>query len=163
MDRKGPVQFLDYLKNANSPAKLLEFSGSVHSVEGAAKELGTDPAAAIKTLIFISDDKRAVAAIIPGQCKGDRKKIEAACGCKLHFASPEEALAFIGYAVGGTPPVGNHASIVIIDPQVIARTTDSFGGGGDDRHLLKISSAELARLNPGALVIDVSKDQSALA
>ena len=128
MAHKGAEELGRFLSENGSPAQLLGFSGSVHSVEGAARELGTDPNAAIKTLIFVSEDKRIVAAIVEGIAKGDRRKIEAVAGIgKLHFASPEEALQYTGYAVGGTPPVDNSASITIIDPAVMARTVDSYG------------------------------------
>ena len=161
MEKKSTKDLRRFLGIHGSSGEILAFDGSVHSVEGAAKNLGTDPSAAIKTLVFISDDKNVVAAIVPGERKGDRKKIEDVAGIgKLHFASPDEALELTGYAVGGTPPVDNNATIVIIDPKVAKRDYDSFGGGGDDRHLLKISSGELLRLNPGAKIADASREGS---
>ncbi len=142
-----------YLKDNHSTAEHLTFPTSCHSVAEAAHAAKTSPEDFIKSIVFVCDGK-VVIAIVRGVHRADGKKAGTYVGGEVQIAKPE-VLALTGYPIGGVPPVGYEAR-VLIDPEVMKREA-VFGGGGSDKALLKIATEEVKRLT-NAEIVDVKKD-----
>lgn len=143
-----------YLEDCHSTAEHLSFPTSCHSVAEAAIAAKTSPEDFIKSIVFASEGK-AVIAIVRGVHKADGKKVGAYVGGEVQIAKPDEVLELTGYPIGGVPPVGCEAR-VLIDPDVM-KIEAVYGGGGSDKALLKIATKEIQRLTNGE-VVDVKKD-----
>ncbi|MFW9848738.1 MAG: aminoacyl-tRNA deacylase [Candidatus Thorarchaeota archaeon] len=127
-------------------AEILSMKGRVHSVEAASNELGLPPESFIKTVVFVSEGK-AILAIVKGTDRASSKRIIKALTIEsARLATPEEALSLTGYAVGGTPPISITGVHVLVDPKVM-EMDKVVGGGGTDRHLLRIKPDDIVKDN----------------
>jgi prolyl-tRNA editing enzyme YbaK/EbsC (Cys-tRNA(Pro) deacylase) len=156
---RTPIDLQHYLQTHGIAAELLPDIGHTPTVPAAAAALGADPDQIIKTLLFLID-KRAEAATAPVVVisHGERRiraplladYFGVAKG-RVKLAAPETVLEILGYPAGGVPPFGHRTALpVLLDASVI--TTASrfggvlFGGGGDDRTMLRIHLDELVRV-----------------
>lgn len=137
-------------------AEILPMKGRVHSVDAASKELGVPHERFIKTVVFVTESDTPILAIVLGTDRASSKRIGAALSiAPPRLASPEDALRLTKYAVGGTPPISISGAPVIIDPKVI-EMEEIIGGGGTDRHLLRIKPQDIAR-DTNAIVTRIRK------
>ncbi|UCH03405.1 MAG: YbaK/EbsC family protein [Candidatus Thorarchaeota archaeon] len=142
----------EYVEHSEVAAKILNMEGRVHSVAAASEELGLPPDRFIKTLVFIGPEEELILAIVQGTDRASSKRISKALDIEPpRLATPEEAIELTGYEVGGTPPVSIPNAKVLIDPNVMAMN-EVVGGGGSDRHLLRISPSEIVRVTGGKVV-----------
>ncbi|MHA2380859.1 MAG: aminoacyl-tRNA deacylase [Candidatus Thorarchaeota archaeon] len=142
----------EYVEHSEVAAKILNMEGRVHSVAAASEELGLPPDRFIKTLVFIGPEEELILAIVQGTDRASSKRISKALDIEPpRLATSEEAIELTGYEVGGTPPVSILNARVLIDPNVMAMN-EVVGGGGSDRHLLRISPSEILRVTGGKVV-----------
>jgi Cys-tRNA(Pro) deacylase len=148
----------EFLDAHGAEAELVEPGGEMPTVPLAAAALGVEPARIVKSIVFQhkKDPTRACVAIVPGDARAHPAKVARAVGLtQLKLASPGTTLAATGYPVGGVPPVGHRSALpVVIDASVLGHDV-VFGGGGDDRHMLRIAPAEIRRLTQ-AVVADIT-------
>lgn len=134
----------NYITENNIEAEILTMGGRVHSVDAASNELGVPPERFIKTVVFLADDE-VILAIVNGIDRASSKRIGKAVNMvPPRLASPEEAFNLTGFEVGGTPPIAIKNVKVLIDPRVI-EMPEVIGGGGTDRHLLRIKPEEILK------------------
>jgi len=139
----------------NIDAEILTMAGRVHSVDAASRELGVPPERFIKTVVFVADGK-VILAIVNGTDRASSKRLGAAVGiAPPRLALPEEAFNLTGFEVGGTPPIAIKNADVLIDPRVM-QMSEVIGGGGTDRHLLRIRPDEIVKAT-GAKITRIRK------
>ena len=66
-------------------------------------------------------------------------------------------LGRLGYPVGGVPPFGHISRVPVLLDRAVARWDIVYGGGGDDRTMLRLTPAELQAVT-GATWIDLAAD-----
>ncbi|HAJ35263.1 MAG TPA: EbsC protein [Chloroflexi bacterium] len=149
-------------------AELLRDIGHTPTVPAAALALGVTPDQIIKTLLFLieqpgQDAATPVVVISHGDRRVDKGALAAHFGVakkRVTLAPSEVVLSTLGYPAGGVPPFGHMTPLpVIVDASI--QTLDArhggviFGGGGDDRTMMRLTVAELLRVT-GAEVLAVS-------
>lgn len=128
------------------PCAVIEHDQSGSSSEAAAKALGVDLAAVIKTLVLDTDQGFAVA-IIAGDERLDFKAVAKRLACrKVRLASPDQVKEFSGYEVGGVPPIvfGGKCQ-VLVSGRVLSQEI-IIGAAGDEFHGLMLVSSDLKRI-----------------
>lgn len=144
-----------FLEDLGIEFEILDMGGSVRTVEQACKRLGVLPKNIIKTLILTSD-RGPVAVIALGDTKVNFNKIAKLISAKnVRLANRVEVYAFTGYRVGGVPPVGYGNIKTIIDERIIGIDI-VYGGGGDDKHLVKLRAEDILNFHKDAIVADIS-------
>jgi prolyl-tRNA editing enzyme YbaK/EbsC (Cys-tRNA(Pro) deacylase) len=158
---RTPHDLQRFIATHGITAQLLREVGDTPTVPAAAAVLGVETDQIIKTLLFVvewpetpSTKPTAVVVISHGERRVDRKQLAAHLGVSHHrirFASAGVVLELLGYPAGGVPPLGHKTALpVILDAAVVhaaAQVNDIFfGGGGDDRTMLRISLTELIRV-----------------
>jgi Ala-tRNA(Pro) deacylase len=89
-----------------------------------------------------------VLAILPGDRKVDFKKVaQAVDGKKASLASPEEAAARTGCAIGAIPPFSFSSDMrLVVDPQLLSRHQEiAFNAGRLDTSIV-LDAADYARI-----------------
>jgi prolyl-tRNA editing enzyme YbaK/EbsC (Cys-tRNA(Pro) deacylase) len=101
--------------------QVRRFPEGTRTAADAARAIGCDVAQIVKSLIFLADG-RPVIAFTSGANRVDPSKLAEVAGASVaRRATPEEARAATGFAVGGTPPFGHPASLpAYIDPALLA-------------------------------------------
>ncbi|MFW9793451.1 MAG: aminoacyl-tRNA deacylase [Candidatus Thorarchaeota archaeon] len=144
-----------YIEEHNIEAEILTMEGRVHSVEAASGELGVPPERFIKTVVFIANGK-VILAIVNGTDRASSKRVGKAIDKPPpKLASPEQAFELTGFEVGGTPPIAISNASVLIDTRVM-EMREVIGGGGTDRHLLRIDPAIILK-ETNAKIIRIRK------
>jgi Cys-tRNA(Pro) deacylase len=148
-----------YIADKCINAALINPGRHTPTVALAAAALGVEPSAIVKSVVLEAGDCVAVV-IVPGDLRVDLKKaasvLQVSC---LRLARPEVVKFSTGFEPGGVPPVGHLRRLpVVVDPRVLAKNF-VFGGGGDERHMLRISPTDIVRLT-AAVVADVSCRQA---
>ena len=151
----GVEELKAYLANSGISAEILELEDEVKTVNQAAKALGVSKEQIIKTIMFIDALGEPVLAIVRGDQKVDSKKLANVVGTLgVRMASAKEVKKHSGYAIGGLPPIGHKQKIkTVIDKKVLEKEF-VYGGGGTEKHLLKISPKDVQKLTD-AIVADI--------
>lgn len=153
---RTPLDLQDYLTASALDAELLHNLGDTPTVPAAAAALGVETDQIIKTLLFLVEQPAPtpIVVISHGEHRVDKKLVAKYFGVgtkRVKLAPAEVVLDLIGYPAGGVPPLGHKTRLpVLLDASVVA-TADRFGGllfggGGDDRTMLRITLAELLRI-----------------
>lgn len=124
------------------PAELVRPGAPTPTVPDAARALGVEPGAIIKSLVFQVRGEPLLV-IAAGEARVRMRTLARAVGVtrrQLRLATPEDTLAVTGYAVGSMPPFGHrHALPTLVDSASVPDEGDVYGGGGGHDVLLRVS------------------------
>jgi len=124
---------------------IRRFPEGTKTAVDAAEAIGCDVAQIVKSLVFIVDD-RPVLAFTSGANRVDPEKLaQVAEGSGARRASPEEARAATGFAVGGTPPFGHPEPVVsFVDPELLT-FEEVWAAAGTPDSVFPLTPSELLR------------------
>jgi len=132
--------------------RVRRFPEGTKTARDAARAIGCDVAQIVKSLVFVTDD-RPVVAFTSGANRVDPAKLAGVAGvARARRATPEEARAATGFAVGGTPPFGYPGAVpAYLDPDLLAFEEVWAAAGTPDsvfplppQELLRAAGAETA-------------------
>jgi prolyl-tRNA editing enzyme YbaK/EbsC (Cys-tRNA(Pro) deacylase) len=144
-----PADLARYLARHQVDAQLITDIGDTATVPKAAAALGVSVEQILKTLLFyiqgkpyvvISHGVEPVAVRALADFFGVGKR-------QIKLARPQQVLVETGYPVGGVPPLGHINAHPVVMAETILDYKVAFGGGGDDKTMLRIAVAELLRLH----------------
>jgi prolyl-tRNA editing enzyme YbaK/EbsC (Cys-tRNA(Pro) deacylase) len=100
-------RFLESARVLGHPVEVRRFPQGTKTAEDAARAIGCEVGQIVKSLVFVADG-RPILALTSGANRADEAQLaELAGASEVRRASPEEARAATGFAVGGTPPFGH--------------------------------------------------------
>jgi len=136
-----------------------EFPEGTRTAQDAARAVGCDVGAIVKSLVFMADDA-AVLVLTSGANRVDEARLAATLGADaVRKATADEARTATGYAIGGTPPFGHTGEgvgAVLIDPALLAHA-EVWAAAGTPSSVFPIAPGRLADV-AGARTADVTKD-----
>jgi prolyl-tRNA editing enzyme YbaK/EbsC (Cys-tRNA(Pro) deacylase) len=104
-------RFLSAARGAGATPEVRRFPQGTKTADDAAAAIGCDVAQIVKSLVFVADGQPLLA-LTSGANRADVDRLSGLVGgAAVRRATPEEARAATGYAVGGTPPFG-HPTVV---------------------------------------------------
>lgn len=119
----------------------------------AARELGVDEHAVIKTLVMEDEDRRPCVVLMHGDREVATGKLARAIGCKrVAPCTPEVATRHSGYLVGGTSPFGTRKPMRACMERSILDLPRIFVNGGSRGFLLELAPEEVNRVLKPTLV-----------
>jgi Cys-tRNA(Pro) deacylase len=140
--REKNVEFVPHLY------EYVEKGGTAHS----AKELGVDEHAVVKTLVFETNEKKPLIALMHGDKSVSTKELARYLKVKsVEPAMPEKATKITGYLVGGTSPFGTKTTLPVYVEKTIFDLTRIYINGGKRGFLVEIAPRVLRD------VLDVSE------
>lgn len=164
-----PNDLLRFLNMRQISAQLIADLGDTPTVPAAAAALGVESDQIIKTLLFLVEKPgepesaaQPVVVISHGERRVDKKRLADHFGVgakRVKLASAELVLDLIGYPAGGVPPLGHKTQLPIIMDASVLTAGERFGGivyggGGDDRTMLKLTLADLcAEIQPTVVAV----------
>lgn len=140
-------RIVEWIERNGVQAEVLRFERSVYSVDEAVAASGHPVDRFTKSIVMLTDDGRVVVAVVPAHSRASTDRVRKALGLpgRPRIATPEESEALLGQRVGGNSPLNAGDAVVLVDPMVLEK--DWFlTGGGDDRCLVRITTAELRRV-----------------
>lgn len=139
-------------------AQLVTDIGDTPTVPAAAEALGVSADRIVKTLLFLIRKPgqkeemplQPVLVISNGVRRVNKRSLADYFGVgkkRVKLAPPDTVLTLLGYPAGGVPPFGHTSNVpVLLDESVAALAGIVYGGGGDDRTMLRLTVAELVRV-----------------
>jgi prolyl-tRNA editing enzyme YbaK/EbsC (Cys-tRNA(Pro) deacylase) len=161
---QSPQDLQDYIDRQGITATLIGGLGDTPTVPAAAAALGVESEQIIKTLLFLVEPQGApeqpVVVISYGEQRVDRGQLAVRWGVgkkRVSLAPAPVVLELLGYAAGGVPPFGHRTALpVLIDAGILNLRTRYggiiYGGGGDDRTMMKLTVDELLRVTGGEVI-----------
>src|SRR5262245_42099230 len=152
--RQAIERFLVPAEVLGHPVEVRSFPEGTKTAEDAARAIGCEVGQIVKSLVFVAGDEP-VLALTSGANRVDLVRLAAlAGGSEARRATPEEARAATGFAVGGTPPFGHPERIrTFLDHDLLAFEEIWAAAGTPDavfrttpEELLRTSEAEVADL-----------------
>ena len=138
----------DFITNNTIAAEIVPVAVETPTVPAAAAALGVATGQIIKSLLFMMRDQP-VLVIASGETMVDRGILAARFGGgkkQIKLADAEAVLRLTGYPAGGVPPFGHPAPLLTLLDRAVLAWDAVYGGGGDDRTLLRVAPGELARI-----------------
>ena len=135
-----------YLRSTGAEARLEEFSGGTPTAEAAADAAGCGLDQIVKSLVFVCDGAPVVA-LVPGDRRADEAKIARVVGASsARIARAREVEAATGFPPGGVAPFPLPGGCRVLLEQSLLAHDVVWAGAGSDRHMVRLSPRELARL-----------------
>jgi prolyl-tRNA editing enzyme YbaK/EbsC (Cys-tRNA(Pro) deacylase) len=138
-------RFIDAASRLGIEPRIRRFPAGTKTAGDAARAIGCDVAQIVKSLVFMADD-RPVIAFTSGANRVDATKLAAVAGAAVaRKATPEEARAATGFAVGGTPPFGHPAPLpTYLDPDLLA-FQEVWAAAGTPDSVFPLTPSDLIR------------------
>lgn len=112
----------------------------------AARSLGVDEHAVIKTLILEDEAAHPLVMLMHGDQEVSTKALARQLGCKaVHLCAPDTAHKHSGYLVGGTSPLGTRKAMPVYIEQSILALERIYLNGGSRGFLVGLVPADLVR------------------
>ena len=147
-------RFLEAATVLDHPVEVRRFPEGTKTAEDAARAVGCDVAQIVKSLVFMADD-RPVLALTSGANRVDPAKLASLAGAAhVRRASPEEARAATGFAVGGTPPFGHPERLLAFLDEDLTHQDEVWAAAGTPDAVFRTNPSELGR-TAGAEVADL--------
>jgi len=151
-----PADLASFITAHGIAAEIVPVSVETPTVPAAAAALGVSTGQIIKSLLFVIRGAP-VLVIASGETLVDRGILAARFGVgkkQIKLAGAETVLQLTGYPAGGVPPFGHPAPLPTLLDRAVLAWDAIYGGGGDDRTLLRVAPGELARVT-GAEWVDL--------
>jgi prolyl-tRNA editing enzyme YbaK/EbsC (Cys-tRNA(Pro) deacylase) len=131
--------------------EVRRFPQGTKTAEDAARAIGCEVGQIVKSLVFMASGSPLLA-LTSGANRVDTASLGALADAEpVRRASPEEARAATGFAVGGTPPFGHVSRIrTFVDRDLLAWEVVWAAAGTPDS-VFPLSPAELVRASGGAV------------
>ena len=131
----------DYLRMAQTDARLEEFPQGTPTAREAAHAIGCRLEQIVKSLVFVVDGMPVIA-LLPGDRRADLAKL----GPTARVAAPDEVAAWTGFEPGAVAPFPlPRIQHILIDRRLLGQEL-VWIGAGSTRHMAALAPLELMRL-----------------
>jgi prolyl-tRNA editing enzyme YbaK/EbsC (Cys-tRNA(Pro) deacylase) len=138
-------RFLAAASVLGHPVEVRRFPEGTKTAADAARAIGCELGQIVKSLVFMADG-RPVLALTSGANRVDTGRLAGLLGAEeARRATPEEARAATGYAVGGTPPFGHPEPVpTFLDPSLLVYD-EVWAAAGTPDSVFRTTPEELRR------------------
>ena len=138
-------RFLEAARVLGHPVEVRRFPEGTKTAQDAARAVGCEVGQIVKSLVFIAGE-RPVLALTSGANRVDVARLAQLAGDgPVRRASPEEARAATGFAVGGTPPFGHPARVPTFLDRDLQAYEEVWAAAGTPDSVFRTTAAELRR------------------
>ena len=139
--------------------RVQELAETARSAEDAAKALGADKGAIVKSLIFVVGEQP-VLALIAGdrQCKADALPRALNLEGEVRQCDADEVRAASGFAIGGVAPVALALDLPTVIDVSLKRFETVYAAAGHPNCVFPLSIPELKRLTGGIVSYAVAEE-----
>jgi prolyl-tRNA editing enzyme YbaK/EbsC (Cys-tRNA(Pro) deacylase) len=136
-------------EEAGVAVEVRRFPEGTRTAADAARAVGCEIGQIVKSLVFVADGE-AFLALTSGANRADPGRLAELLGAsEVKRATPEEARAATGFAIGGTPPFGHPAPLgVFLDRDLLSYDVVWAAAGTPDA-VFRIAPEDLLRASGG--------------
>jgi prolyl-tRNA editing enzyme YbaK/EbsC (Cys-tRNA(Pro) deacylase) len=149
-------RFLEAAHALGLEPEVRRFPEGTRTADDASRAIGCDVAQIVKSLVFTADGVP-VLALTSGANRVDVDRLAALCGAtEVRRATPEEARAATGFAVGGTPPFGHPERVRTFVDRDLLGFGEVWAAAGTPDSVFALTSGDLVRVAV-AEVVDLAE------
>jgi prolyl-tRNA editing enzyme YbaK/EbsC (Cys-tRNA(Pro) deacylase) len=138
-------RFLEAARVLGHPVEVRRFPTGTKTADDAARAIGCEVGQIVKSLVFMADD-RPIIALTSGANRADQTRLAMLVGARtVRRATPEEARAATGFAVGGTPPFGHPERLRTLMDRDLLEHAEIWAACGTPDSVFRTTPAELRR------------------
>jgi prolyl-tRNA editing enzyme YbaK/EbsC (Cys-tRNA(Pro) deacylase) len=153
-------RFLAAARELGLEPEVRRFPEGTKTADDAARAIGCDVAQIVKSLVFTADG-RPLLALTSGANRADTARLAELTGSReVRRATPEEARAATGFAVGGTPPFGHPEPVPALCDRALLAHEVVWAAAGTPDSVFPLAPADLLRC-AGAEVADFGESPDA--
>jgi Cys-tRNA(Pro) deacylase len=147
---KEPVKRAEkFLKSFDQSLEVIILENSARTAQDAAKALGCDVGAIVKSLLFKTRDNFTLC-LVAGDKRCSLNKLKKIKNIKdISMASPEEVKTQTGYTIGGVSPVGHLNKFEIFIDKSLERFNELFAAAGHPNCVFKINFKNIQKITDG--------------
>ncbi len=149
-------RFLSAARRVGATPEVRRFPQGTRTAGDAAAAIGCDVAQIVKSLVFLADAEPLLA-LTSGANRADVDRLSGVFGgAAVRRATPEEARAATGYAVGGTPPFGHPTAVRTLCDRALLTHDLVWAAAGTPDSVFPLTPADLLRWT-GAEVVTLAE------
>ena len=142
-------RFVEAARASGLDPEVRRFPAGTKTAQDAAAAIGCDVAQIVKSLVFMADD-RPILALTSGANRVDTDRLaELAGAAEVRRATPEEARAATGFAVGGTPPFGHPERVRTFVDETLLGLPEVWAAAGTLDTVFPLTPKDLLRVAGG--------------
>jgi prolyl-tRNA editing enzyme YbaK/EbsC (Cys-tRNA(Pro) deacylase) len=155
---KTPADLTRFIADHGISAELVAARHETPTVALAAQAMGCQVEQIIKSVLFLVKNGASPSpalVIANGEMPIDFRRLAdlfAVSRKRIRLASAADVLAITGFPAGGVPPFGFEQALPTFVDYAVREWPVVYGGGGDERTLLRLSPDELLRVTSARLV-----------
>jgi prolyl-tRNA editing enzyme YbaK/EbsC (Cys-tRNA(Pro) deacylase) len=143
-------RFLEAARAEGMEPDVRRFPEGTKTANDAARAIGCEVGQIVKSLVFMADG-RPVMAFTSGANRVDESKLaEIVRASNVRRATPEEARAATGFAVGGTPPFGHPERLTSLVDHDLLTWDEIWAAAGTPDSVFPLTPADLLRVTGAA-------------
>ena len=148
------------LVERGSDARVIELEDSVPTAEAAAKALGTELGAIVKSLVFTIDGEP-VMALVSGDRRCVTKTLPQAFGRTGLVMRPDadKVREATGFAIGGVAPLGHPQPLATVIDDRLGRFETVYAAAGHPHCVFPTTMFELSLLTGGAMARGIASSE----
>ena len=149
---KEPVKRVEKsLKNFDQSLEIIVLENSARTAKDAAKALGCDVGAIVKSILF-KTEYNFILCLISGDKRCSLNKLKKIKNINnFSMASPEEVKTQTGYTIGGVSPVGHLNKLEIFIDKYLEKFNDLFAAAGHPNCVFKINFTNIQKITNGKI------------
>ena len=156
LERPAVVRVRAALTAAGSTAEIIVLADTARSAQDAARSVGVELGAIVKSLVFAVDG-RAVMALVAGDRRCDTAALARALGLdgKVGRTDADMVREATGFTIGGVPPIAHTTPLATAIDASLGRFAIVYAAAGHPHCVFGTSPDELARLTGAPVVEDI--------
>jgi len=149
---KEPVKRVEkFLKDFDQSLEVIVLENSARTAQDAAKALGCDVGAIVKSILFKTEYNFTLC-LISGDKRCSLDKLKKIKNIKsFSMASPEDVKTQTGYTIGGVSPVGHLNKVEIFIDKSLERFNNIFAAAGHPNCVFKINFTNIQKITNGKI------------
>jgi prolyl-tRNA editing enzyme YbaK/EbsC (Cys-tRNA(Pro) deacylase) len=137
---------------AGLSVEVLRFPEGTRTAPDAARAVGCDVGAIVKSLVFVADGEPFLA-LTSGRNRADTAKLAAALGAdEVRRADADQVRDATGFAIGGTPPFGHARPLAVLVDRDLLGYDEVWAAAGTPDAVFRLSPDDLVRASDGRVV-----------
>ena len=144
-------RFIGEAEASGLDIEVQRYPDGTRTAADAAAAVGCKIDQIVKSLVFMAD-VRPILILCSGARRVDEEKLAEYIGTEIRIAGASEVRAAIGYAIGGTPPLGHTVPLkTVVDPHLM-EFEEIWAAAGTPDSVFPIKPKELVKATSGAVV-----------
>lgn len=158
LNRSTVQRVRDALTEASVDDSIVELSDTARSADDAAKAIGCDLGAIVKSLVFAIDN-RFIMALVAGDHQCIEESLPNALKIKGTVRQPQasEVKAITGFTIGGVAPIGLLRSLPIVIDGSMKRFDQVYAAAGHPHCIFSTPFNALVRMTSGIVSYGIAK------